>query len=98
MTVQQKQANKVTTGSISGTPLVVDVHGHDVGGDPWRLVKVTLTQNYTAVNPPGYPDRPPIGLTKSSWAPGVVTSGTTRYFHACEAQALINAGAATLAS
>lgn len=89
--------HKVTTGTVGGTPVLTDTKGHAVGGDPWRLVKVTLTQNYVATNPPGFPDRPPIGLTKSSWAPGTITSGTTRYFHACEAQALINAGAATLA-
>lgn len=93
-------AHTVTTGSIGGTPLVVDVKGGGLptGGDPWRLVKVTLTQNYTAANPPGYPDRPPAGLTKGSWTAMTIASGTTRYFHACEAYALINAGAATLAS
>ena len=93
----EKSPNKVTTGTIAGTPLLVDTKGHDIGGDPWRLVKVTLTADYVAINPPGYPDRPPIGLP-TKWAPGTVHSGTTRYFHACEAQALINAGAATLAS
>lgn len=88
----------VKTGAVGGTPINVDTKGADVGGDPWRPVKVTLTQNYAATNPPGFPDRPPIGQSAgAAWKPGTINSGTTRYFHACEAQALINAGAATLA-
>lgn len=90
--------HKVATGTVNGTPINVDLKGADIGGDPWALRKVTLTQNYVASNPPGYPDRPPMGLTKGNWAPGTIPSGTARYFHAHEAAALVAAGAATYAT
>lgn len=86
----------VNTGTVAGTPINVDLKGGsggNVGGDPWALKRVTLSQNYTAVNPPGFPDRPPPGLGMV-WKPGVIASGTQRYFHAHEAAALIAAGAA----
>jgi len=87
----------VTLGSVSGTPLAADLKGSAVGGDPWALTKVQLSANYTAVNPPGFPDRPPAGQTGAGvWKPGVIPSGTIRYFHAHEAAALIAAGAAAL--
>ncbi len=85
----------VTTGTVNGTPITVDLKGGNVGGDPWALKRVTLSANYVAVNPPGMPDRPPIGITKTPWAPGTIPSGTQRYFHAHEAAALVAAGAAS---
>lgn len=85
-----------TLGTVAGTPLVVDLLGSTVGGDPWAARRVTLSQNYTAINPPGFPDRPPDGVTTASkWKPGVIASGTQRYFHAHEAAALVAAGAAS---
>lgn len=93
---------KATLGTVGGVPLVVDLHGNEIGGaggqDQWALKKVTLTQNYTAVTPPGFPDRPPPGVAAGqAWKAGVITAGTTRYFHAHEAAALVAAGAATYA-
>jgi hypothetical protein len=89
-------SHTVNTGSVGGTPINVDLKGGNVGGDPWLPKRVTLSQNYTAVNPPGFPDRPPAGTpTATVWKPGVVASGTQRYFHAHEAAALVAAGAAT---
>lgn len=87
-----------TLGSIGGVPLVVDLYGNSIGtsGDPWAIKRVTLSANYAAVNPPGFPDRPSPGAA-IKWRPGTVASGTTRYFHAHEAAALVAAGAASYA-
>jgi hypothetical protein len=86
--------HRMMLGSIAGEALVVDLSSGEVNGDPWAPRKITLTKDYDAANPPGFPDRPPIGLTTKNWKPGIIPAGTTRLFHANEAAALIAAGAA----
>ena len=61
--MSQALVHTATLGTVAGTPLVVDLLGSTVGGDPWAARRVTLSQNYTAINPPGFPDRPPDGVT-----------------------------------
>lgn len=88
-------ANLVTVGSIDGgeTPIQADVTtlGSDVP------VVVTLTTAYAQLCPPGWPARP--GEAGAAAAglnyPKTLLSGTTMAFLACEAAALVEAGAAT---
>jgi hypothetical protein len=88
-------ARLVTTGTVGGTPIQVDVTvlGSDVP------VKIRLTADYISQRPPGYPARP--GLTGVDAGdldyPRTITNGTTIALLACEATALVNAGAAVLA-
>jgi hypothetical protein len=90
----------VTLGTINAgaTPIQADV---TVLGSAVP-VAVTLSTAYTLANPrpPGFPTRP--GLTGVAAVDGespglVLPSGTTIALLACEATALINAGAAVLA-
>jgi hypothetical protein len=87
----------VLVGSINAgaKPIYVDVRS--LGDVP---VAVVLTTDYTMheiSEPPGFPNRP--GGTGSAQAryPHVASAGTTLHLLRCEADALIAAGAATLA-
>ena len=88
-------ARLVTVGTISGgaTPIQADVTtlGSDVP------VAVTLSADYAMLNPPGYPFRPSFTGASTPQYPHTVLSGTTIKVLACEATALVNAGAAALA-
>lgn len=90
----------VTVGSINGgaTPIQVDVRslGSAVA------IRVTLSTNYAMLQPDGaffvgFPFRPQFTGAASPQYPHTVPSGTTLALLACEANALIAAGAAVAA-
>ena len=85
----------VLCGTVGATPINADVTviGHAVP------VAITLTADYSMLDPPGYPFRASFtGASADNLQyPRTVWSGTTLKVLACEATALVNAGAATLA-
>jgi hypothetical protein len=85
----------LTVGTINAgaTPIQADVTslGSDVS------VRVTLSTDYAMIDPPGYPYRPSYTGSATPQSPRTIPSGTTVAFLRCEATALVNAGAATLA-
>jgi hypothetical protein len=93
-------ARLLTLGTISGGSVAIAADVTNLGSA--TPVKVTLSTDYTLANPrpPGFPTRP--GMTGAAFAsldvPGeLIPSGTTIATLQCEATALINAGAGTLA-
>jgi len=88
---------QVQTGTVGATPILVDVTslGSAVA------VSVQLTSNYVLANPrpPGFPFRPSMTGADTPHVdyPRTLTNGTVVSFLKCEADALIAAGAATLA-
>jgi hypothetical protein len=89
----------VTTGTINGGATAIQADVTTLGSAV--PVAVTLSTAYTLANPrpPGFPTKP--GLTgvaviHEETLGMVISSGTTIALLACEATALINAGAATL--
>ena len=85
----------VRVGIVGATPITVELGNGVMGGNP-VLVKVTLSQNYTMENPPGYPQRPETGGAKPFY-PRVLASGETHSFLKPESDALVTAGAASYA-
>jgi hypothetical protein len=85
----------ITVGTINAgaTPIQADVT--NLGSD--IAVKVLLSTNYTMAAPPGYPARASFTGSATPQYPHTVPSGTTLAVLKCEAVALVNAGAATLA-
>jgi hypothetical protein len=87
----------VRAGTVGATPIMVDVTtlGSAVA------VKVTLTADYVLANPrpPGFPSPPSMTGSRAGnlHFPRTLPNGSVHSFHACEATALINAGAATAA-
>lgn len=90
------QPTLVTVGTISAgvTPIQADV-GAGLGSA--LPVKVTLSTDYTLQFPPGWPQRPGYDGSEYSRRPNPILSGTTFAFLKPEADALVNAGAATYA-
>jgi hypothetical protein len=92
-----ESARLVQTGTVSGTPIQVDVTSLGSAVP----VSVTLSVDYVLSDPrpPGFPFRP--GMTGTDAAdldyPRTIPNGTTVSLLACEANALINAGVASLA-
>lgn len=93
-------ARLVTVGTINGgsTPIQADVKvlGSDVS------VSVTLSTDYELASPrpPGFPSRPSmtgVHAAHVEYAGRVIPAGTTISVLRCEADALVAAGAATLA-
>jgi hypothetical protein len=86
--------NLVTVGYIGAgaTEIVADV----IQSGWMPIVNIRLLTDYEAIDPPGFPARPPAGAA-NSWYPQTILSGTTHEFFACEANALIAAGAGELA-
>ena len=90
----------ITVGTINAgaTPIQADVTFIDGTVPP---TSVTLTTDYAMIEPVegGYPARPfTIGRDQADIEyPRTITSGSTVALFACEADALINAGAAVLA-
>lgn len=87
----------VTTGTVLGSTAVqVDV-ANGIGSDV--AVAVTLSSNYVLANPrpPGFPFKPSFTGTDALDLdyPRTVSSGTRIFVLACEATALVNAGAAS---
>jgi hypothetical protein len=86
----------VLVGNASGIPIEVDVANSIGSAVP---VKVLLGVAYTLLHPPGWPQRP--GLTgmamPGEWPGLVLAAGTTMAFLACEATALVAAGAGSYA-
>ncbi len=85
----------VTVGTISGgaTPINADVT--NLGSDV--AVAVTLSTDYAMLDPPGYPSRASFTGSATPQYPHTILSGSTIKVLRCEANALVAAGAATLA-
>jgi hypothetical protein len=85
----------VTVGTINSgaTPITADVTslGSAVA------VAVLLSMDYAMLNPPGFPFRASFTGAAIPQYPHTVTSGSTIKVLKCEANALVAAGAATLA-
>ena len=86
-------ARLVQTGTSGATPINADVTtlGSAV------CVAVVLSADYVMLDPPGYPFRQSFTGSAIPQYPHTVASGTTISVLQCEATALVNAGAATLA-
>lgn len=88
-------ARLVRVGSINSgaTPINADVTslGSAVA------VAVTLSVDYAMENPPGFPFRASFTGAATPQYPHTVTAGSTINVLACEAKALVAAGAAALA-
>ena len=88
----------VTLGTINAGATAIQADVTTLGSDV--AVGVTLTTDYELANPrpPGFPFRPSMTGTDQFGLdyPKTVLSGTSIKVLACEADALINAGAATL--
>jgi hypothetical protein len=92
------QTHPVTTGTISGTPVVTDLLAKGNGANPWDQVKVHLSANYVTAAPPGYPNRPPAGQAASKLGPsGTLASGVTVTLFSHEAAAVVAAGGGSYA-
>ena len=85
----------VTVGTISGgvTPIQADVTslGSDVP------VAVLLSTDYAMLDPPGYPFRASFTGAATPQYPHTISSGTTIRVLRCEADAIVAAGAGSLA-
>ena len=95
-----ESARLVTLGTINGGATAIQADVTNLGSAV--AVAVLLSTDYTLANPrpPGFPTRP--SMTGAAFAnldvPGnVIPSGTTIKTLQCEATALVNAGAGTLA-
>ena len=90
-----ESARLVTVGTTNGgsTPIQADVTS--LGG----AVAVTLSTDYALLDPPGYPFRASFTGSRAPdlQYPRTVVSGSTISVLKCEADALVNAGAAALA-
>lgn len=88
--------NNVTHGTVGGTSIVVDISRFESSAP----VHVQLTANYTVAETPGLPRRPQFtGASQANLEyPRTIPSGTKLYLFAGEANALIQAGAASLLS
>jgi hypothetical protein len=67
-------SNPITTGTVSGTPVVAEFGNFPTGHDV-PLKYVTLSANYLQAFPPGYPARPPAG-NPTTWPSNTVPNGT----------------------
>lgn len=87
----------VGTADPSGTPTPIKADVKVLGSDV--AVTVTLTKDYQQICPPGFPFRPgQTGADKADLSyPRTLTNGLTIELLACEANALVSAGAATFA-
>lgn len=85
-------SNPQTVGTVLGSPIVADLGG---GLYPGITVFVTLSANYQMLSPPGYPTRPFATGAQAKFPGGLVPNGTRIAFLKPEADALVNAGAAT---
>jgi hypothetical protein len=85
-------------GSINAgaTPIIVDLGNGIMGADP-VIVKVTLSQDYTMIDPPGYPFRPTFTGAATPQFPATIASGTTLALLKPEADSLVTAGAGNYA-
>ena len=83
------------TGTANSTPIMVDV----LYLSPAVPVKVTLTADYAATRPPGYPSRPSLtGVDAADLdIAKTIPSGTILTLLKPEADALVGAGAASYA-
>ncbi len=77
-------------GTVDGTPIYADV---TVLGSAVP-VGVVLLQDYAMQDPPSYPFRPSFTGAATPQYPHTVSAGTSLLLLACEAAALVNAGAA----
>jgi len=59
-------------------------------------VSVTLSADYTMLDPPGFPSRPSFTGAATPQYPHTVPEGSVLLLLACEANALVTAGGATL--
>jgi hypothetical protein len=94
----------LTLGTISNgaTAIIADVSslapGLEGGHGPGDVVRVTLTTAYAMACPASFPVRPfDTGAQPPCGYPRTLTSGLTLAFLRLEADALVNAGAATYA-
>ena len=83
----------IQTGTSGLTPINADVRSLGSAVP----VAVVLTADYVMLDPPGYPFRPSFTGAVVRQYPHAVASGTTISVLQCEATALVDAGAATLA-
>lgn len=88
----------VQTGIADPTGTATPINANVVSLGVDVPVRVTLTKDYATLCPPGYPSRPGFtGAMPVSNYPHTIQSGTTLSLLKCEADALVTAGAATLA-
>jgi hypothetical protein len=86
-------ARLVQLGTVGGSPINADVK--TIGSAV--PVAVTLSADYAMLDPPGFPFRASFTGAATPQYPHTVPSGTTISVLACEATALVAAGAAVLA-
>jgi hypothetical protein len=86
-------ARLVEVGTSGVTPINADVTSLGSAVP----VGVVLTADYVMLDPPGFPFRQSFTGSAVPQYPHTVASGTTISVLQCEATALVNAGAATLA-
>jgi hypothetical protein len=79
--------------SGAATPIIANV----VELGSMLPVAVRLLVDYAMASPPGYPFRPSFTGSDAAQSPRTIATGTTLKLLACEATALVNAGAATYA-
>jgi hypothetical protein len=89
-------SNPQKLGTVNGSPIIADI-GYLAANED--LARVTLTANYTILDPGGFPERPPAGNGSyvNKGIPRTIAAGTTVSFLKPEAAALVAAGAATYA-
>lgn len=90
-------SNPQKLGTVNGSPVIAELGGGLCANE--NLVRVTLTADYTMLDPGGFPERPPAGTSSyiNKGLPRTLTSGTTVSFLKPEAAALVAAGAAVYA-
>ena len=86
----------VTTGTIDGGATAIEADVSGASGYPWTAVFVTLSSDYSMVGPLSFPARPSFAgaAAPDVQYPGVLPNGTRFQTFQCEADALIEAGAA----
>jgi hypothetical protein len=84
----------VTVGICNGSNVNADLS--NVGSAV--AVSITLTADYTMLQPPGFPFRPSFTGASTPQYPHTVAAGTSLLLLACETSALVDAGGATLNS
>jgi len=83
----------VTVGTVNAGATEIQADVSTLGAE----VFVTLKKDYAMAHPIGYPTRPHFrGAAAESLTPRIIPGGARFAVHACEALALVNAGAAVL--
>jgi hypothetical protein len=93
-------ARTVAIGTIDSgaTTIYADLSGNTTaaGNQIWDAVEITLSTTYVMTGAPEFPSRPPFtGAVRANIQQYPRTSGTTFMTWACEAAALVAAGAAS---